>query len=112
MSRALWRAVVAQLTQLLRSLAQALSSSFSSSVQAMLVGLVRFYRFALSPWLGSACRFTPTCSQYALEALQTHGPWVGGYLASWRLLRCHPWCDGGHDPVPPRSSSSHISPHP
>ncbi|MEY2842909.1 MAG: hypothetical protein RI920_946 [Pseudomonadota bacterium] len=106
--RPVWRAAVAQLSELLQALVQPVSAS----VQAVLLGLVRFYRFALSPWLGSACRFTPTCSQYALEALQTHGPWVGGYLASWRVLRCHPWCDGGHDPVPPRSHSSSVSPHP
>jgi putative membrane protein insertion efficiency factor len=62
--------------------------------------LVRGYRFFLSPWLGSACRFEPTCSAYALEALQRHGALTGSALAAGRLLRCHPWCAGGHDPVP------------
>jgi len=82
----------------------------SAAVQALLQGLVRGYRFALSPWLGSACRFTPTCSAYALDALEQHGPWAGSYLAGRRLLRCHPWCDGGHDPVPAKLfSSSHPS---
>jgi putative membrane protein insertion efficiency factor len=68
--------------------------------QRILVALVRGYRFFLSPWLGSQCRFEPTCSAYALEALQTHGAAGGSYLATRRLLRCHPWCAGGHDPVP------------
>lgn len=65
-----------------------------------LMGLVRFYRFFLSPWLGSACRFEPTCSAYALQALEQHGAAAGSYLTLRRLARCHPWCEGGHDPVP------------
>ncbi len=72
----------------------------SQAVNAVLMGVVRAYRFFLSPWLGSACRFTPTCSQYALQALERHGPAAGSYLAARRLLRCHPACAGGHDPVP------------
>lgn len=67
---------------------------------ALLTGMIRAYRFFLSPWLGSACRFTPTCSLYALQALEQHGPTAGSYLAARRLLRCHPGCAGGHDPVP------------
>ena len=69
-------------------------------IRTLLIGLVRGYRLLLSPWLGSACRFTPTCSAYALEALQVHGAAAGSYLAAARIARCHPWCDGGHDPVP------------
>ncbi|WP_396267577.1 membrane protein insertion efficiency factor YidD [Ideonella sp.] len=61
---------------------------------------VRGYRFFLSPWLGSACRFEPTCSRYALQALEQHGALAGSYLMTARLLRCHPWCDGGRDDVP------------
>ncbi len=68
--------------------------------QRVLIGLVRGYRLVLSPWLGSSCRFEPTCSAYALEALQRHGAAAGTYLAAARVLRCHPWCDGGIDPVP------------
>lgn len=71
-----------------------------SFLQKILIGIVQGYRWFLSPWLGSACRFTPTCSAYALEALQQHGAGRGSYLAARRLVRCHPWCDGGHDPVP------------
>lgn len=73
---------------------------WSDLPQRALVGLVRGYRLLLSPWLGSQCRFEPTCSAYALGALQTHGAAAGSCLAARRLLRCHPWCAGGHDPVP------------
>ena len=62
--------------------------------------LVRGYRLLLKPCLGNACRFEPTCSAYALEALQRHGALAGATLAAGRILRCHPWCDGGCDPVP------------
>jgi hypothetical protein len=69
-------------------------------MQWLLVGFVKAYRFFLSPWLGSACRFEPTCSVYALQALQAHGAAAGGYLTVSRIGRCHPWCAGGVDPVP------------
>ena len=69
-------------------------------LQRLLVALVKGYRLLLSPSLGSACRFTPTCSAYALQALQDHGAAAGTYLAVARIARCHPLCDGGHDPVP------------
>jgi putative membrane protein insertion efficiency factor len=68
--------------------------------QGVLITLVRGYRLLLKPWLGSACRFEPTCSAYTLQALQQHGAVRGTLLGGWRLLRCHPWCDGGCDPVP------------
>jgi uncharacterized protein len=67
--------------------------------------LVRGYRYFLKPWLGSACRFEPSCSQYALDALERHGAAGGSMLVGWRLLRCHPWCAGGCDPVPERLPS-------
>ena len=66
----------------------------------MLIALVRGYRYALSPWWGTQCRFTPTCSQYAIEALERHGAWKGSALALRRIGRCHPWHAGGFDPVP------------
>ncbi len=69
-------------------------------MRRLLMALVRGYRFFLSPWLGSSCRFEPTCSVYALEALQRHGAMTGSRLTAARLLRCHPWCAGGLDPVP------------
>ena len=69
-------------------------------IRHLLIGLVKGYRFFLSPWLGSVCRFEPTCSLYALDALRQHGAMAGSYLTVGRLLRCHPWCAGVHDPVP------------
>jgi len=69
-------------------------------IQQLFIGIVKGYRLLLSPWLGSACRFEPTCSAYALDALKQHGAGAGSYLTLKRLGRCHPWCDGGHDPVP------------
>lgn len=71
-------------------------------IKTLLIGLVKGYRLLLSPWLGSACRFEPTCSAYSLQALQTHGAAAGSYLTLARLARCHPWCVGGPDPVPPQ----------
>ncbi len=74
--------------------------------QTVLIGIVKGYRLLLSPWLGSACRFEPTCSVYSLEALQLHGAVKGSYLTLYRLARCHPWCEGGHDPVPRARSAT------
>lgn len=68
--------------------------------QRLLLLGVRAYRLLLKPWLGNACRFEPSCSQYALDALNRHGAAGGALLTTTRLLRCHPWCDGGLDPVP------------
>ena len=77
--------------------------------QTLIMGLVRGYRLLLSPSLGSSCRFEPSCSAYALQALEQHGAGGGTYLTLRRLVRCQPWCDGGHDPVPP-SLFSHLAP--
>lgn len=71
--------------------------------QRALMTLVRAYRLLLSPWLGSSCRFEPTCSAYSLKALERHGAAAGTYLTAARIVRCHPWCDGGFDPVPTRA---------
>ena len=65
------------------------------------IQLVRIYRYAISPWLGPNCRFQPTCSEYAIEALREHGLFRGGGLAIRRILSCHPWGGSGYDPVPP-----------
>ncbi|MHA6698063.1 membrane protein insertion efficiency factor YidD [Chryseobacterium sp. A301] len=69
-----------------------------------LVGLIRFYQLAISPWLGSNCRYHPTCSQYMLEALKVHGLFYGLYLGTKRILSCHPWGGQGYDPVPPKKN--------
>ena len=65
----------------------------------LLIGIIRFYQLAISPWTPSACRYTPTCSQYALEAVRRHGAGRGGWLALRRIGRCHPWGGHGYDPV-------------
>ncbi len=64
------------------------------------IALIRFYQVCISPLLPPACRYTPTCSQYALEAFRKYGPFKGGWLTLRRLLRCHPWGGSGYDPVP------------
>jgi hypothetical protein len=69
-------------------------------MRATLVTLIKLYQYLLSPWVGSHCRFYPTCSEYAKTAIETHGVLRGSWLAARRLLRCHPWHPGGADPVP------------
>ncbi len=66
----------------------------------ILLGVIRAYQYLLSPLLGSQCRFSPSCSHYAAQALHKHGAVKGSLFAGKRLLRCHPWCEGGYDPVP------------
>jgi putative membrane protein insertion efficiency factor len=73
-------------------------------MQKVLISLVRGYRYAVSPLLGNRCRFHPSCSAYAEEAIAKHGAVRGAWLAARRLSRCHPWHVGGLDPVPPISS--------
>ena len=69
-------------------------------IKAFLIGLVKVYRLTLKAWIGVSCRFEPTCSAYALQALEQHDAAAGTYLVLTRLVRCHPWCAGGCDPVP------------
>ena len=69
----------------------------------ILIGLVRFYQLAISPWTPAACRFTPTCSSYAIDALREHGAARGVWLTIRRLSKCHPWGGYGYDPVPPHT---------
>lgn len=66
----------------------------------ILISIVKAYQLVLSPFFGQQCRFYPTCSQYSVEAIQKHGALRGTYYTVRRLTRCHPWCDGGHDPIP------------
>ncbi|MDT7941689.1 MAG: membrane protein insertion efficiency factor YidD [Bacteroidota bacterium] len=67
----------------------------------LLIFLIRLYQYLLSPYLPRSCRYEPTCSVYAIEAIRRHGAWRGSWLAIKRLLRCHPWGGSGYDPVPP-----------
>ncbi|WP_261873574.1 membrane protein insertion efficiency factor YidD [Vibrio rarus] len=70
------------------------------------VGLVYLYRVGISPFIGPRCRFTPTCSEYAILALKSHGFVKGCWLSGKRLLKCHPYNDGGYDPVPPNNTTN------
>ncbi|MDF9392882.1 MULTISPECIES: membrane protein insertion efficiency factor YidD [Methylococcus] len=69
-------------------------------MQRILIALIRLYQYLLSPWLGHHCRFFPTCSNYAIDAIERFGAIRGAYLTIRRLMRCHPWHHGGIDPVP------------
>ena len=69
-------------------------------IKKILIAPIRCYQYFLSPWVGRSCRFTPTCSEYAIEAIETHGAVKGLWLGAKRIARCQPWCAGGYDPVP------------
>jgi putative membrane protein insertion efficiency factor len=77
-----------------------MANTVSKALAWPLIQLVRLYRLAISPWLGPNCRFDPSCSSYAIEALQVHGILQGTWMAMLRIGRCHPWGDSGYDPVP------------
>ena len=76
----------------------------------LLIGLVKAYRLLISPLYGQVCRYHPSCSAYALEAVTVHGAVRGSLLGLRRITRCHPWAAGGYDPVPPRADSAADSP--
>lgn len=71
-----------------------------NGLTAILILLIKFYRNSISPMLPGCCRYTPTCSQYAMEAIKKYGPFKGTFLSIRRILRCHPWGGSGYDPVP------------
>ncbi len=66
----------------------------------IIIKIIRFYQIIVSPFLGKNCRFSPTCSRYTIEAIEKHGVLKGGWLATKRISKCHPWGKSGHDPVP------------
>ena len=88
----LWNALCKGVYQLWRLICGILSK--------VMLGLIWFYRHCISPLTPAACRYTPTCSQYAVEAIKKYGPFKGGWLALKRILRCNPWGGSGYDPVP------------
>ena len=73
---------------------------FKNLLSKMLIGLIRLYQITLSPYIGRACRYTPTCSNYGIEAIRKHGPFKGTWLTIKRVLSCNPWGCSGYDPVP------------
>lgn len=79
-----------------------MSNLLSEAGKKLLVLPIRFYQLCISPMFPSACRYTPTCSQYAIDAIRIHGPLKGSWLAIKRICRCHPWGGSGYDPVPPK----------
>lgn len=76
-------------------------------MRRLLTGCIKLYRYLISPLMANHCRFHPTCSCYAIEAVEKHGALKGSYLALRRLLRCHPFHSGGYDPVPASSDQQH-----
>lgn len=80
-------------------------SALRNAIKKVLIFLIKTYQLTLSPrFSNGSCRFTPTCSQYALEAIEVHGIFKGCLLAAWRILRCNPFSKGGWDPVPPKKT--------
>jgi putative membrane protein insertion efficiency factor len=84
-----------------------MNDMLATLLRALLIGFVRGYQLIFRPIFGSNCRFTPSCSDYALAAVREYGAVRGGYLATRRILRCNPWHPGGDDPVPPRDTCDH-----
>lgn len=81
-----------------------LATAIAAVPATLMIFLIKTYRFILSPWIGNQCRFHPSCSHYAEEAICSHGALKGGFLTLRRLGKCHPWHEGGCDPVPPPRS--------
>ncbi len=80
-------------------------------MRRLLIALIKLYKLLLSPIMGNACRFQPTCSTYAIEAIETHGALKGSWLTIKRLLRCQPLCQAGYDPVPGTAKNKHNCAH-
>lgn len=76
-------------------------------ISRILIALIRVYQYAISPMLGQRCKYYPSCSNYAIEALRVHGPIKGTGLAAWRVMRCNPFSNGGVDHVPPKQVCEH-----
>lgn len=77
-------------------------------MKKLILGFIRFYRRRISPYLPAMCKYYPTCSCYAIEAIETHGALKGSLMAAWRILRCNPFSVGGYDPVPPKKENHRL----
>ena len=84
-------------------------NTLSKIFARLAIGMIRAYQYLFSPWLGPRCRYSPSCSEYAVEALRLHGAAHGGWLTIKRLARCHPWATFGYDPVPTSRPDRHQS---
>ncbi len=82
------------------SLLRNLYDGFKWLLSKLMIGLIKLYQVTLSPFIGRACRYTPSCSNYGIEAIRKHGPFKGGWLTLKRVLSCNPWGGSGYDPVP------------
>ena len=78
------------------------------SMTRLMIAALKLYKLAISPWFGAACRYEPSCSAYAADAIRLHGPIRGAWLGARRIARCHPWGSSGYDPVPQPGSAIHI----
>lgn len=77
-----------------------LYQGFKDLIAKVMIGIIKLYQVTLSPYIGRACRYTPTCSNYGIEAIRKYGPFKGGWLTLKRILSCNPWGGSGYDPVP------------
>ncbi len=93
------------------SILQRTAAIIRGAVRSILILLVRGYQFFISPYFPSSCRYYPTCSHYAIDAIKTHGAIRGVGLTVWRILRCNPWSEGGEDPVPGKTSDCSCDHH-
>jgi len=92
--------------RVLSFLSRVWNKTFCAALSAVIVGMIRLYQAVLSPLLGQRCRYYPSCSNYSLQAIRTHGAIKGLALTVWRVLRCNPWSDGGVDHVPGRGTGA------
>lgn len=83
-----------------RGMMRKLYDLFCRFLSSIMIGLIKLYQWTLSPLIGRSCRYTPTCSNYGLEAIRKYGPFKGGWLTLKRILSCNPWGGSGYDPVP------------
>ena len=92
------------MNQIVNSLKHIWTITFGRLFVAILVGIIRSYQILLSPRIGQVCRYYPSCSHYGLEAIKVHGSGKGSLLAAWRVMRCHPWANGGIEYIPAKGT--------